>query len=107
MIPDLRNNDSGNWDKKWAASEIVRFHYEEFRSLIKHKGDWVGADFAQGYLSQLNGINLDRPINSLAQRRFVCLLSGHSPAYRRVHYGGFTDRNVQSVTALSYETCEG
>jgi hypothetical protein len=81
--------------------------YEEFRSLIKHKGDWVGADFAQGYLSQLNGINLDRPINSLEQRRFVCLLSGHSSAYRRVHYGGFTDRNVQSVTALSYETCEG
>jgi hypothetical protein len=29
--------------------------YEEFRSLIKHKGDWVGADFAQGYFSQLNG----------------------------------------------------
>jgi hypothetical protein len=28
--------------------------YEEFRSLIKHKGDWVGADFAQGYFSQLN-----------------------------------------------------
>jgi hypothetical protein len=29
--------------------------YEEFRSLIKHKGDWVDADFAQGYFSQLKG----------------------------------------------------
>jgi hypothetical protein len=37
----------------------------------------------------------------------VCLLSGHSSAYRRVHYGGFTDRNVQGATALFYETCEG
>ena len=27
MTPDPRNNDSGNWDKKWAASEIVRFYY--------------------------------------------------------------------------------
>jgi hypothetical protein len=27
MIPDLRNSDSGNWDKKWATSEIVRFCY--------------------------------------------------------------------------------
>ena len=29
--------------------------YEKFRSLIKHKQDWVGANFAQGYFSQLNG----------------------------------------------------
>jgi hypothetical protein len=29
--------------------------YEEFRSLIKHKQDWVGANFAPGYFSQLNG----------------------------------------------------
>jgi hypothetical protein len=27
VAPDLRNNDSGNWDKKWATSEIVRFYY--------------------------------------------------------------------------------
>jgi hypothetical protein len=27
MTLDLRNNDSGNWDKKWAAWEIVRFYY--------------------------------------------------------------------------------
>ena len=45
-----------------ARNPILRQHlsktlvaYEEFRSLIKHKGDWVGADFAQGYFSQLNG----------------------------------------------------
>ena len=29
--------------------------YKKFRSLIKHKQDWVGANFAQGYFSQLNG----------------------------------------------------
>ncbi len=29
--------------------------YEKFRSLIKHKQDWVGANFAQDYFSQLNG----------------------------------------------------
>jgi hypothetical protein len=28
--------------------------YEKFRSLIRHKQDWVGANFAQGYFSQLN-----------------------------------------------------
>jgi excinuclease UvrABC nuclease subunit len=29
--------------------------YQKFRSLIKHKQDWVGANFAQDYFSQLNG----------------------------------------------------
>jgi len=29
--------------------------YEKFRSLIKHKQDWAGANFAPGYSSQLNG----------------------------------------------------
>jgi hypothetical protein len=29
--------------------------YEKFRSLIKHKQDWMGANFAQDYFSQLNG----------------------------------------------------
>jgi hypothetical protein len=29
--------------------------YEKFRSLIKHKQDWVGANLAQDYFSQLNG----------------------------------------------------
>jgi hypothetical protein len=28
--------------------------YEKFRSLIKHEQDWMGADFAQGYWSQLD-----------------------------------------------------
>jgi hypothetical protein len=49
---------------------------------------------------------LDRPIDSREQRHFMCLLSGDSSAYRRVHYGSFTDPNVQSATALSYEICE-
>src|SRR5258707_10082623 len=30
-----------------------------------------------------SSINLDRPINSLEQRHFVCFLSDHSSAYRR------------------------
>ena len=29
--------------------------YQKFRSLIKHKQDWVGANFAPDYFSQLNG----------------------------------------------------
>jgi len=29
------------------------------------------------------------------------------PLNRQLHYGGFTDPNVPSATALSYETCEG
>jgi hypothetical protein len=33
----------------------TRVAYEKFRSLIKHKQDWVAANFAQGYFSQLNG----------------------------------------------------
>src|SRR3981081_3523150 len=33
----------------------TRVAYERFRSLIKHKRDWVGANFAPGYFSQLNG----------------------------------------------------
>jgi hypothetical protein len=28
--------------------------YEKFRSLIKHEQDWMGANFAQGYFSQLD-----------------------------------------------------
>jgi hypothetical protein len=28
--------------------------YEKFRSLIKHEQDWTGANFAQGYFSQLD-----------------------------------------------------
>jgi len=28
--------------------------YEKFRSLIKHERDWMAADFAQGYFSQLD-----------------------------------------------------
>jgi len=28
--------------------------YEKFRSLIKHEQDWMAADFAQGYFSQLD-----------------------------------------------------
>jgi len=33
-------------------------------------------------------------IDSREQRHFMCLLSGDSSAYRRVHYGSFTDPNV-------------
>src|SRR5258708_31091928 len=54
-----------------------------------------------------SSINLDRPINSLEQRHFVCFLSDHSSAYRRAHHGGFTNPNVPSATALFGETCEG
>jgi hypothetical protein len=32
----------------------TRVAYEKFRSLIKHEQDWMGANFAQGYFSQLN-----------------------------------------------------
>src|SRR5260370_12354303 len=35
-----------------------------------------------------SSINLDRPINSLEQRHFVCFLSDHSSAYRRGAPGG-------------------
>jgi hypothetical protein len=81
----------------------------ELRPAIQKKyGSIIRKSRVRELLDDATGaINLDRPINSLEQRRFVCLLSGHSSAYRRVHYGGFTDRNVQSATALSYETCEG
>src|SRR5258707_11266304 len=34
-----------------------------------------------------SSINLDRPINSLEQRHFVCFLSDHSSAYRRPQDG--------------------
>ena len=33
----------------------TRVAYENFRSLIKHKQDWMAANFAPGYFSQLDG----------------------------------------------------
>src|ERR1700737_3952814 len=53
-IPIITPEKAGNPTLRQKVLR-TRVAYEKFRSLIKHKQDWVVAHFAPGYFSQLNG----------------------------------------------------
>jgi len=57
MTPDLRNNDSGNWDKKWATSENVRFCY-----FVPPNNEIQAVLFFNRLSASMSGTKLNRAI---------------------------------------------